>query len=1148
MNTQGLTTGRGGRAARKALFAAALAGGACTAGAADAPVFLGGGNAFTQDVPAGETVTRTGLLAIGDGVVYKTGAGTWRIPLNTLMPSASSKIVVCAGRVDVVEGGTPPDVPEPAWLRTRAALWLSARADEAQIDADDAGRVAAWYDVRETDRAAPHYMYGLPIDDFNRGGAPVRDAFDGRPSVSFGGYGSGIALLFMDTNGVQHAASDVLHFYVVHGVRKNVGVLAGTSVAWSDALAMGGEAPYFPENWNVNDTNRAGVAYYASGSGVPDTRFTRNGTVCPGQTAVPRAGAWEVAGFNRLAKAECIDALFRECLPRTALPHHRSGGDAVGEVLLFTQRLTEAERVELEAYLMRKWGVWSPSRPTVEVAEAAQAAVSVGAGETAFLPDGAAGAGTLVKTGAGTLADHPASGWARSGLAVALREGTLRTRALAPLRAEGGRRVTVEKTPTRADNVATVAAADAGTFVKDGAEDAEVAAVAPDVARLRVARGRLRVTGGDAAAAAWAPAPPVAVPLVNAGFETPPAGAVNGAWFCDNRTDEASLPGWRVVARNQATWMRADTTSADERMGTFRGRPPEGMAFMALRQGSEVSQQVVLPSAGRYELTLWTTGQAREYRQVFDLLLLDESAEDGTVVTNSFGVVPAMANGYYTPVKGACDVSRAGTYRLVIATNPAWPIVSGLDDVRLVHRPAGALRRRLVPNGDFERGAWKDETAFSAENACDGWAFVSPDGWARSYPAVGRLGDNMLRVADVHAPDGRDRLKDGSGANPLFQLRRLPDGGGASLAFLTSGVARTTFTPEKGTWKLKAVCAAYYLEDGASDVLEARVTVGGATASLGTLTAFDCLALPAARVWPQAFTADGVTPVTLELAFSPKARGQLTVDDLELCEAAADDLRELLADGGFERRRTNDAGQNTFADWNYWKEDRATPVWTASNGHGQRRYDDNAAYVKERWEGGGYAAVGAGCHLEQTFTAAAAGVYRLRFAACRRADYFDAHPAGGGLALEVGVLRLDGGVPVTNFTATVDDMNRSNFVARAYDFRLPAAGAYTLSFTSVNPEGIPEEALWQLYNFIDGASLTRAPSPAKAAPIPAATEVEIAAGAQLELAFPGTNEVARVCLDGRSRLGVLDAANCPGFLAGPGALFVRPRGTAVILR
>lgn len=406
----------------------------------------------------------------------------------------------------------------------------------------------------------------------------------------------------------------------------------------------------------------------------------------------------------------------------------------------------------------------------------------------------------------------------------------------------------------------------------------------------------------------------------------------------------------------------------------------------------------------------------------------------------------------------------------------------------------------------------------------------------------------MLRVKDVHAPDGRDNLKDGSGANPLFQLRRLPDGGGASLAFLTSGVARTTFTPEKGTWKLKAVCAAYYLEDGASDVLEARVTVGGVTVSLGTLTAFDCLALPAARVWPQAFTADGKTPVTLELAFSPKALGQLTVDDLELCEAAADDLRELLADGGFERRRTNDANKHTFADWNYWMEDRATPVWTAWGEDGQRRYDEIPDYVKERWEGDGYAAVAAGCHLEQTFTAAAAGVYRLRFAACRRADYFDRYSEGGGLALEVAVLRLDGETPVTNFTATVDDMNRSNFVARAYDFRLPAAGAYTLSFTSVNPEEIAEDRLWQLYNFIDGVSLTRAPSPAKAAPIPAATEVEIAAGAQLELAFPGTNEVARVYLGGRSRLGVLDAANCPGFLVGPGALFVRPRGTAIILR
>ncbi|MGN0846197.1 MAG: hypothetical protein ACI4RA_02290, partial [Kiritimatiellia bacterium] len=69
--------------------------------------------------------------------------------------------------------------------------------------------------------------------------------------------------------------------------------------------------------------------------------------------------------------------------------------------------------------------------------------------------------------------------------------------------------------------------------------------------------------------------------------------------------------------------------------------------------------------------------------------------------------------------------------------------------------------------------------------------------------------------------------------------------------------------------------------------------------------------------------------------------------------------------------------------------------------------------------------------------------------------------------------------------------------------------------------------------------------------LPRALEIEVAEGARLTLDFDGTNEVRQLKIAGRSYLGVVSLAERPelfGTLNGRGALFVRPRGTVLLLR
>ena len=89
----------------------------------------------------------------------------------------------------------------------------------------------------------------------------------------------------------------------------------------------------------------------------------------------------------------------------------------------------------------------------------------------------------------------------------------------------------------------------------------------------------------------------------------------------------------------------------------------------------------------------------------------------------------------------------------------------------------------------------------------------------------------------------------------------------------------TTFTPPAGRWKLQAdfsvwaVSASY----GTLYRISAEVSAGDGTTSLGEYTATDHRLV--ARQWPNAFTSDGTTPVTLTLTGAAISGGSHAILD-----------------------------------------------------------------------------------------------------------------------------------------------------------------------------------------------------------------------------------------------------------------------------
>ncbi|HRR32651.1 MAG TPA: hypothetical protein P5026_00985 [Kiritimatiellia bacterium] len=307
----------------------------------------------------------------GHGAFRRGGTGDFTFPIPTTL------------RTLTVEGGTLlPVRTNPATIPASVvpAFWVDASRPGTLLT-DAAGRVTQWWDVR---KSAPEdeWMYAYSS---NEATAPqvLPASANGLPIVSFGAYQSGRHLRW------NQAVEPVRTFFMAIGTQDGGGYLLGNSLDNDFHRFATGGGSYHVALWNPEHAFLRYSRNYVDGEYFASTN------------PVPFNGGYQVLSFIDDTDASINPTLKRGRADQfarymTITPNY-TGGQRLGEVLICTNVVTEAERAAIESYLTAKW---IADIRRLELLGAVQ--ITLAESDTLSV-DVACGAGRLTKLGAGDL-------------------------------------------------------------------------------------------------------------------------------------------------------------------------------------------------------------------------------------------------------------------------------------------------------------------------------------------------------------------------------------------------------------------------------------------------------------------------------------------------------------------------------------------------------------------------------------------------------------------------------------------------------------------------------------------------------------------------------------------------------------------------
>ena len=409
------------------------------------------------------------------GELRKQGPGTTSVARDDLCAVGAARLVVADGTLAVAAAdGAPPPLPAPVALDA-AALWLDAARPATILPADGvAGTVGTWLDARETGDGSAANPYVRPravaFTNLAHSAAYAPDPEGWFPRyvpasggacayVDFGRYSSG--------RNVRFAAADGSGF-AVGGVRQAFAVLGTQDGGYGFVFNPGSNhAVFAPKNYKTLAEGTLPTAFLQPTGGwrtLASGLFRVDGRPVDPSVSGPNGG-YQLLDITPGRDGWHVEGLFSHSAIANDNEGYRQGGGRLCEVILFATPLDESNRVAVAAYLQRKWGTrgaalslatagagrvlktgdgdWtlatldgSESRETPRVALAggsfdgaqpvafeALAGTALAASATGVVAAAEAPAGTVVKTGTGTLAvDALAPDVAH----LAVREGTLR--------------------------------------------------------------------------------------------------------------------------------------------------------------------------------------------------------------------------------------------------------------------------------------------------------------------------------------------------------------------------------------------------------------------------------------------------------------------------------------------------------------------------------------------------------------------------------------------------------------------------------------------------------------------------------------------------------------------------------------------------
>lgn len=1150
--------------------------------AAVAPDF---GEVSVQKVPAGETAAAE-TLTFGDRAgFYKTGAGTLAIDAGRLARTTDGRLSVLEGAV-AVTAGAAADFAAPPAACAKAAFWVNetslvttngvpaAEGEEAPVYA------ARWCDVRETDRAAPTRLYAEPkwfgsaalparLDGLD----PVAGTFDGRAGVYFGGASSGQYMRWRQ-NGAETALNNIHHLFIVHAVTNCV----GHPVGW-ETVYRGG--PFL----NTVETNTP-----AFNPSSPPPMLVNRGDVCgpqmsarfflDGEQVDPRTtrqkAGWQLFACDYKDILPGADNFYRSGFGETL--KGAQGGDWLGEALVFTNQLQEAERVAIERYLLAKWNLPQLKGPVPRVkgtafALAAGTSVSV-AGEagTVTPPLAFTGAGDVAKTGEGVLALGPSDGLAFAG-GFAWEAGALRLQGgrLPALAVGSGETYAFTShmgspAPSAAGDAASgltctkTAGGAAGEVATTGNGWLRVHTVKPGVRRLTVGiadaqrgavlqlEGRVRRTaapvGGDAEAIF--PNPDMEQPF-----------AITSEQFDFATFQGTTLNGWTARGASprflctQAPQPNAATGKNTWRQWFMSGDPAPrgGTNLLQLVQGDAASTRVFVPTGGVWELSFdaksrygYTNGgHNRGYpyadQQPQIRILLGRTWDAATdVATLPIGCAQ------FNRFRFRIAVPEAGDWELGFKpTDGGWDACIFLDNFRMVRVAEPAAEETFeIPNGNFddlERPSSAEVTGAHTYIHAHYGTLNVPRNWTLSV-----LPGSLYAAVVTNGVVGA--ITSGTVIEKSIKMQVFPFAeaarGAAALGFVaTGGVASTTFTVPAGTWRLRGLVqrlASYmnmspvHPDKNLTLVPGFRATLtraDGSTAVLGEVQAATQRLAPA--LWPEAFTVAADEPVTLTLT-QTNVNAMGLVDELAFVRDETADFGNLIAEPGFE----------TVTRWTGYAVPDLPPT---------RYWGAYAAYYSDRPQHWGYNAYEGACRLRiqnrmgmrQDITVPRAGRYRFTMHVRARADgnWYANNPVRVWLAQGA----------ATNVLATTPTLYARHWMEVSYLVDIPTAGSWCLGIEGRGWMDDTAQVSADLDAQIDDVSLVRCRDEQDDAPsLPRGLRIDVAKGAQLLLDYPGVAACGPVSYDGQVYVGMLDRTTHPAFITGPGTLRAIPSGSVLLVR
>lgn len=1112
------------------------------AGRAD-DIVVGTGERHMFAVDA-DTVQTSPVRLSSRATLEKTGAGRLEIPDGAFTENAPIEIDVREGTVAFTPSDAPVAYAQPKDVMDRAVFWVAAETNLRPRAGGADGEVESWLDVRETgtgEADAPfRYPRAVAFTNDWLTAFPLAQAYGGKSGVYFRGYGNGCFMNWVKPDGTQANLTGLRHVFIVHGGETSSGHILGQRK---------GASPYFQRTGTIwVDMNSENGPIYSSRT------YLNGAEIDAGVQSYPKKSVHvvEVEALGSSLGAMCFfnDRDFQ--LTGTAgtniynatgvqvnailgnneqmIGGDRAGGEYVFEMLLFTNNLTTVERLAVSDWLNQKWRGTPP--PAVRPATTVRLATNTVVETTGAAPLTLVGDGCLRKIGADAMTIRSTYAPYATSRRVDVREGTLALGYGLPLVCAAGDTITCEQRFWGAEIAAPVAGSDDLTrLVKTGTGAVTLDTVPDGVSRISVQAGGLRLAAPERASRMVAsPEDTVSATIPESDFESYPATSPTANFLYVG--NEREKYGWHaIVPAKRENEADSAVFFFDQRLGSSKDW---GLVLQADKSGVLVVKnrgsawcEVEVPADGDYVLTFRASPRMGGSYAGKHLDVMIGSDAGSLVALGDFSV--AGTSGWLPYSLGPIRLT-AGVKQLWLKSNgDGSDKCTQFDDFRLARvaeRPTWA-----IPNGGFENRAanFVNTSTVTADNTNRVPGFVV----GQYTVPVSKSGSRMLSTFTVPGADGGRRFNapwNRTGSRTQFFMV----GSGASLS--------TTFTPPAGTWRFRADFSFLRTDNDAPEsyTIAASVRIGETDVALGSVNTKSRALLP--RDWPTAFSVDGTTPVTLTLtggaAGASEKLGQALVDNLVL---AAVDHVNLLKEGGFE----------SMAPWHVEQTPKPMGNGGRITGSQQASYSDSSAtgfthFGTDVFEGNGYFKLVNDDTVWQSIDVPAPGLYRFSANLASRREGNDGNNSLNCGRNPIAFFVAQGGV--TNWLGRTDDVAVTNFNEYAFMAYVPAAGVYDV--------GLKGQTVWDGVNLVDRTTLVDGVQfyrveTERPLELSSDLEIEVARGARLSLDFVGTNKIRRLVIGGRRRSGLVSAESRPdlfGLLSGPGALYIPPSGSALILR